>query len=138
MNRMRAGLTGLGIVFLSTLAVSLLFGPSPDLPPSEQTKAAGEPLAQLGVAPGMEKDKEARSEDLPGEPQSPADPRLADPRLADPRLADPLLTQPLPGPVASGAPLPPADAPVGQSMGGTGGALHYPDGRPSSPKSVAI
>lgn len=52
MDRMRAGLTGLGAVFLLTLAASLAFGPSDEAADSRDT---GEPLAQLGVAPGNDK-----------------------------------------------------------------------------------
>jgi hypothetical protein len=55
MDRVRTGLTGLGVVFLFTLAASLAFGPSDDAPASAaQEKAPGEPLAQLGVAPSSE------------------------------------------------------------------------------------
>jgi hypothetical protein len=56
MDRIRAGLTGLGAVFLVTAAAALLFGPEPgDRAAIEQSKAPGEPLAQLGVAPSNEK-----------------------------------------------------------------------------------
>jgi hypothetical protein len=55
MDRIRAGLTGLAAVFLVTAAASLLFAPDE----AEKTAAAqqepGEPLAQLGVAPGSDK-----------------------------------------------------------------------------------
>lgn len=56
MDRVRVGLSGLGAVFLLTLGVSLMFGRS-DAPPqvAESVKEPGEPLAQLGVAPGSEK-----------------------------------------------------------------------------------
>jgi hypothetical protein len=55
MDRIRAGLTGLGAVFLVTAAAALLFGPEPGDPPAvEQAKEPGEPLAQLGVAPSNE------------------------------------------------------------------------------------
>lgn len=56
MDRVRVGLSGLGAVFLLTLGVSLVFG-RPDASPqvSESVKEPGEPLAQLGVAPGSEK-----------------------------------------------------------------------------------
>jgi len=50
---MRAGLTGLGLVFLVTLTASaLVANRAQDAPPDK----AGEPLAQLGVAPGPEKE----------------------------------------------------------------------------------
>ncbi len=48
---MRAGLTGLGLVFVATLSASVLFAPEAPTGPS----APSEPLAQLGVAPGPEK-----------------------------------------------------------------------------------
>ena len=58
MDRIRAGLTGLAVVFLVTAAAALLFAPDP----AQQARVAGaqaadpgEPLAQLGVAPGSEK-----------------------------------------------------------------------------------
>ena len=56
MDRVRVGLSGLGAVFLLTLGVSLVFG-RPDASPKviESEKEPGEPLAQLGVAPGSEK-----------------------------------------------------------------------------------
>ena len=56
MDRVRVGLSGLGAVFLLTLGVSLAFG-RPDASPqvAESVKEPGEPLAQLGVAPGSEK-----------------------------------------------------------------------------------
>lgn len=55
MDRVRVGLTGLGVVFLLTLGVSLMFG-RPDSSPevAESAKEPGEPLAQLGVAPSTE------------------------------------------------------------------------------------
>lgn len=55
MDRVRVGLTGLGVVFLLTLGVSLMFG-RPDSSPevAESVKEPGEPLAQLGVAPSSE------------------------------------------------------------------------------------
>lgn len=52
MDRMRAGLTGLGAVFLLTLAASLAFGPADQ---AADSRDSGEPLAQLGVAPGNDK-----------------------------------------------------------------------------------
>ena len=56
MDRVRVGLTGLGAVFLLTLGTSLLFGGSEgDRAVAESRKEPGEPLAQLGVAPGSEK-----------------------------------------------------------------------------------
>lgn len=55
MDRIRAGLTGLGAVFLVTAAASLMFVPSS----VEATKKAdhkehNEPLSQLGVAPSID------------------------------------------------------------------------------------
>lgn len=55
MHRVRAGLTGLGIVFLFTLVASVVFAPSQQAQPP---KAPGEPLAQLGVAPSNDKGSE--------------------------------------------------------------------------------
>ncbi len=56
MDRLRVGLTGLGAVFLLTLGASLAFGFVHDGQPQvESHKEPGEPLAQLGVAPGAEK-----------------------------------------------------------------------------------
>ncbi|WP_181160173.1 hypothetical protein [Sandaracinobacter neustonicus] len=58
MDRIRAGLTGLAAVFLVTAAAALLFAPDPAQQARvEAAQAAdpGEPLAQLGVAPGSEK-----------------------------------------------------------------------------------
>ena len=52
MHRVRAGLTGLGIVFLFTLVASVVFAPSQQSQPS---KVPGEPLAKLGVAPSSDK-----------------------------------------------------------------------------------
>jgi hypothetical protein len=48
MQRVRAGLTGLGLVFLVVLAASILFAPVRPVP---SARTAGEPLAMLGVAP---------------------------------------------------------------------------------------
>lgn len=58
MDRIRAGLTGLAAVFLITAVAALLFAPDPAQQARiEAAQAAdpGEPLAQLGVAPGSEK-----------------------------------------------------------------------------------
>jgi len=52
MHRVRAGLTGLGVVFLFTLVASVVFAPSEMAQPP---KEPGEPLAQLGVAPSNDK-----------------------------------------------------------------------------------
>lgn len=49
MQRVRLGLTGLAIVFLIVIIGAVLLGPEePSLKPAQP----GEPLAQLGVAPG--------------------------------------------------------------------------------------
>lgn len=59
MDRVRIGLSGLGAVFLLTLGVSLTFGgPETSTKVAESEKGQGEPLAQLGVAPGSEKQAE--------------------------------------------------------------------------------
>lgn len=48
-SRVRLGLTGLAIVFLIVIIGAVLLGPEgPNLKPAQP----GEPLAQLGVAPG--------------------------------------------------------------------------------------
>ena len=73
MDRIRAGLTGLAAVFLVTAAASLLFGPDEaDTAPVEE-QAPGEPLAQLGVAPGSDKAYDTRrDEEVPAAPEGPA------------------------------------------------------------------
>lgn len=48
MQRLRAGLTGLGLVFLVVMIASLLFTPAK----APADPVPSEPLAQLGVAPG--------------------------------------------------------------------------------------
>jgi hypothetical protein len=58
MDRIRAGLTGLGAVFLVTAAASLLFAPDDADRALAEQQAPGEPLAQLGVAPGSDKGPE--------------------------------------------------------------------------------
>ena len=62
MDRVRAGLTGLGLVFLFTLLASVAFAPSRVVEPA---KAPGEPLAQLGVAPSNDKDSNATPLEVP-------------------------------------------------------------------------
>lgn len=79
---MRAGLTGLGLVFLATLAASVVFAPEP----TPATKEPTEPLAQLGVAPGPEKNGangRIAPEALP-EPGSPASPQTVPAPAAPP------------------------------------------------------
>lgn len=83
MDRMRAGLTGLGVVFLFTLAASLAFGPSDDEPAAVVSeKEPGEPLAQLGVAPSNENANKADDapspEDAPPAPVPPAAPPVTE------------------------------------------------------------
>jgi hypothetical protein len=119
MDRMRAGLTGLGIVFLSTLAASLVFGPSSDSPAAkEHVKAPEEPLAQLGVAPGMEKGVE---KGLDGDPIQPDDPLAA----TDPALSVPLPADPAVPPDAGGES--PASRPMGSEPHSQGS---FASGRP--------
>lgn len=107
---MRAGLTGLGLVFVATLSASVLFSPTGDAPPKEP----GEPLAQLGVAPGPEKNAVAPAGVRPPAP------------MAEP--VPPLSMEPAPVPDQSGnsaVPLPqsalpdavPAPVPVAQRGG---------------------
>ncbi len=63
MDRIRAGLTGLGFVFLITAAASLLLVPSQSgVAGVEQKKEPGEPLSQLGVAPNTEKESAANAD----------------------------------------------------------------------------
>lgn len=74
MDRMRAGLTGLGLVFVATLGASVLFGASAP----EQPKSPEEPLAQLGVAPGQDRMPNATA------PAETAAPRLVVPPASPP------------------------------------------------------
>ena len=72
MDRIRAGLTGLAAVFLITAVASLLFAPDPAQQArveAEQASEPGEPLAQLGVAPGSEKTVQAPPAPPPEEQQ---------------------------------------------------------------------
>ena len=62
MNRIRVGLTGLAAVFLITLGAAFAFGSQEEHPGQPESKA-GEPLAQLGVAPGADKEAASRSPD---------------------------------------------------------------------------
>ena len=55
MDRIRVGLTGLAAVFLVTLGAALAFRPPEGQMAGIESKA-GEPLAQLGVAPGADKE----------------------------------------------------------------------------------
>lgn len=88
MDRIRAGLTGLGVVFLITAAASLLFAPSPsEQAQVAQVKEPGEPLSQLGVAPNNEKE--------------PVAPPAADPV---PSVQSPLAESPVNGPVGPASP----------------------------------
>ena len=67
MDRVRAGLAGLGLVFLFTLLASVAFAPSRALEPA---KAPGEPLAQLGVAPSNDKATDSQSNAPAIQPQT--------------------------------------------------------------------
>lgn len=73
---MRAGLTGLGIVFLLTLAASMAFGPPRGADVNlQEAKEPGEPLAQLGVAPSNDKSepvKQPGARTLPAPEPAPA------------------------------------------------------------------
>ena len=72
MDRIRAGLTGLAAVFLITAVASLLFAPDPAQQArveAAQASEPGEPLAQLGVAPGSEKTVQAPPAPPPEEQQ---------------------------------------------------------------------
>lgn len=104
MDRMRAGLTGLGVVFLFTLAASLAFGPSADAPEVQApAKEPGEPLAQLGVAPSSENSEKAAEAEAQAAPPPPG-PAPAAP--AAPASESPVTGAPDP------ALLPGADRPV--------------------------
>jgi hypothetical protein len=95
MDRVRTGLTGLGLVFVLTLGASAVLRPAPEPQPA---KEAAEPLAQLGVAPGAEK---PRAE--PAAPRTYVTPR---PQDADDRAArTPIGGAALPITSSSGAPL---------------------------------
>lgn len=70
MDRVRAGLAGLGLVFLFTSLASVAFAPSRAVEQAGgqtggQAKAPGEPLAQLGVAPSNDKDSNATPVEAP-------------------------------------------------------------------------
>lgn len=102
MDRLRAGLTGLGAVFLLTVAASLAFGHSGKLDaPTETAKEPGEPLAQLGVAPGAEKAAPVPEitpyADLVPHPDTPATSPLNPPDQPD----SPIALAPL-GPLSAG------------------------------------
>jgi hypothetical protein len=123
MDRIRAGLTGLGAVFLVTAAASLLFAPDEAQTVASALQEPGEPLAQLGVAPGSDKigsdkigsDNSAggAAGDVGGGGELPAEPGV------------PLLeAQPSGGPPVDGAPRDPAYP----SPTGSGGAVD--PGRP--------
>lgn len=60
MDRIRVGLTGLAAVFLITLGAAFAFG-SQGRQSGQPESKAGEPLAQLGVAPGADKDAAPRA-----------------------------------------------------------------------------
>ncbi len=75
MDRIRAGLTGLAAVFLVTAAASLLFAPDEAERVAAEQQEPGEPLAQLGVAPGSDKDaRPAEPTPQPVEPPPEAQP----------------------------------------------------------------
>lgn len=114
---MRAGLTGLGVVFLITLAAAVAFGPSAGDPVTKQQvkaqgqRAPGEPLAQLGVAPGLEKDPDtamaaaAPPAGAPAAGAPAAPPGASESPMSAPAPAGPLTPEPglgLPGASAAG------------------------------------
>jgi hypothetical protein len=89
---MRVGLTGLGVVFLITMAAAVAFGPSPDAPEVPDDATPGEPLAQLGVAPGLEKDRPPAPQAPPSAvppPDAPPAPALESPTSGLPDAAIP-------------------------------------------------
>ncbi len=80
MDRLRAGLAGLGVVFILTLGTSLAFAPDDTGEAvAAVPKEPNEPLAQLGVAPNAEKSSDrgagaspdAASDPLPVVPEFP-------------------------------------------------------------------
>ncbi|MCG2840485.1 hypothetical protein L6Q21_05770 [Sandaracinobacter sp. RS1-74] len=85
MDRVRVGLSGLGVVFLLTLGVSLAFGgrdaPTPLI---ESLKEPGEPLAQLGVAPGSEKAMGGEKTEEPSHPHIVVPPATPESALVPP------------------------------------------------------
>lgn len=92
MNRMRVGLTGLGLVFLATLAASVAFAPDS----MEPRKDAGEPLAQLGVAPSPDKEKSAQAKAPPAVMDSPRELVIAPPPPGhDAATPDPAIAVPV-------------------------------------------
>lgn len=105
MDRIRAGLTGLAAVFLVTAAASLLFAPDEAETVAAEKQEPGEPLAQLGVAPGSDKAAEA---EVPAEPEVP--PLEAQPSGGLPAPGDPEVPA-HPSPVQSGRAVDP-DLPV--------------------------
>ena len=106
MDRVRAGLTGLGAVFLVTAAASLLFAPNEAQTEASAQQEPGEPLAQLGVAPGSDKSGAGKSDER-GADERGADEAGAGEPSAQP--AEPALeAQPSGGPPVDGAPLDPA------------------------------
>lgn len=71
MHRIRAGVTGLGLVFLVTLLGSIALAPSGR---NAAPEGQGEPLAQLGVAPSAgERAAGAAGLPLPAAPAPPAE-----------------------------------------------------------------
>ncbi len=96
---MRAGLTGLGVVFLFTAAASLLFAPMPgDIPPASQLKEPGEPLSQLGVAPSSENEQPRPANPPPPVVQH----RMSDGRAAESPSESPVAESPVTGSPAQG------------------------------------
>jgi hypothetical protein len=74
MDRIRAGLTGLAAVFLVTAAASLLFAPNEAERVAAEQQEPGEPLAQLGVAPGSDKGTESDGDGASAPGADPAGP----------------------------------------------------------------
>jgi hypothetical protein len=118
MDRIRAGLTGLGAVFLVTAAASLLFAPDQAQTDAAAQQEPGEPLAQLGVAPGS--DKAAAEKAAADRAEVPP---MPDDGLSEP-AGPPLEAQPSGGPPLGGALADPAYP----SPTGGGGAVD--PGRP--------
>jgi hypothetical protein len=110
MDRIRAGLTGLAAVFLVTAAASLLFAPDEAEKIAAEAQEPGEPLAQLGVAPGSDKGEVGGATDAPeaAAPEAPEPGLEAQPSGGPPA---PGMEPALPSPAGSGG-RPDPDRPV--------------------------
>lgn len=76
MHRIRAGVTGLGLVFLVTLLGSIALDPPGPKPVRDEP---GEPLAELGVAPSPGDRSDPGAGPAPAVPPTVADPEAERP-----------------------------------------------------------